>query len=174
MARSQKLFGRKRLLESEVSETPVREPSQEFKSRDRLSKELEYNVGDVYVPPKVAQELRSLGYDQTRIRDTVKTTELLRSKVNREMNPVVFARIQRRYKLKMGVLAALASLCRTEAADLGLTLRSLVRFYRRSRKRESDIKDIERFVNQVVSRGETIRGVPSAFEEYESSRKRRR
>lgn len=173
MARSQKLFGNRNLLEQEVSQTPLK-PTPEFTSRDRLGKDLGYNVEDVAVPQKVAQELRSLGLDQTRIRDTVRTTDILRSQVNREMNPVVFARIQKRYKLKMSVLAALASLCRTEAADLGLTLRSLVRFYRRSRKRESDIKDIESFVKSVVSRGETIRGVPSAWEEYISARKRRR
>jgi hypothetical protein len=174
MARSQRLFGRRRLLDSDVEQIPARRPSEDFSRSERLPRDLEYNVDDEYASPKVARDLRSLGYDQDRVRETLRAVSVLRETVDREINPVVFARIQVRYRVNMRILAALASICRQEAADLGLVLRSLVLFYRRNRMKESDLRELERFVNWVVSRGETIRGVPSAWEEYQDFRRRRR
>ena len=81
---------------------------------------------------------------------------------------------RKRYRAKMNIMVALASLCKQEAADLGLILKSLVRFFKRNKFSQADLDEIERFVQWVVSRGDTIIGVPSAWEEYCALHKIRR
>ncbi|MCI0503996.1 hypothetical protein L0Y65_04760 [Candidatus Micrarchaeota archaeon] len=167
MAVPQRFLGKKLLAEDEFDLAAMK-PQDAFSNIRTFP--LDYTVGLgsglLSCPPKVAQELRALGYDQRAAAGLLLAVKMLKDKTGRDIDALVFAKLQKRYKVKPSVLAALASLCRQEAADLGITLRSIVRFYRRSHKAESDLHDIESFLAWAVSRGESVRGVPTAYKEY--------
>jgi len=161
---TQRLF-EKKLLESEV----IASRPDLFAKTQTLPKDLDFTVGiktPVSCTLKTAQGLQMIGYDQKKIAQTLETVKLLKETAGREIDPVVFAKTKERYNLKLSVMAGLASLCRQDAADLGLVLRSLVRFYKRTHMKESDLEEIERFVEWIVSRGESIKGVQSSWKEF--------
>jgi hypothetical protein len=177
MATSQKLFGTKKLLESE--RTDKINPEREFQAKREIPQDMEYTLvsggkSKVSAPQKLVQEFRILGYDDTKVAKTLEAVKILDSSANRQINPLVFAKIRGRYRVGMSAMVALSSLCKQEAADLGLVLKSLVRFYKRGGFSTVDLDEIEHFVQWVVSRGDTIIGVPSAWAEYCSLHKIRR
>jgi hypothetical protein len=111
------------------------------------------------------QSLRLLGYDNTRIRDTLHTVDVLKNLAERPIDAVVFSSVMERNKLGMGAMASVASICNISAADAGVTVRILARLYARN-KRRANIDDIERFVKWRIersNRGEVLRGVPVEF-----------
>jgi len=168
---SPKLFTSRKLLEFDASEIRPIEPSLEFSSKKDKSMDLGYTLSvkddsPVSLSPTLANDLKSLGYSDERISNVLKAVKILGDSAGRQINPIVFARIKDRYRVKMNVMVALASLCTQHAADLRLTLPSLVRFYKKGGFEEANLDEIERFVKSVVSRGEIILGVPSAWAEY--------
>lgn len=178
MVASQKLFGKK-LMEFDESELSERKPSSEFSPKREIPKQMEYTVVSkgrkpVSLSNRDKQEFTSLGYSDDQIRKTLEACRILNENANREINPVVFAKIRKRYRAKMNIMVALAALCKQGAADLGLILKSLVRFFKRNHFTEADLDEIERYVQWVVSRGDTIIGVPSSWEEYCALHKIRR
>jgi hypothetical protein len=148
-----------------------RSPASEFKSKPEVPKNMEYTVVSegrtrVSAPTKVVQEFRILGYDDKQVAKTLEAVKILDQNADRKINPVVFAKIKKRYRVGVSAMVALSSLCKQDAADLGLVLKSLVRFYKRGGFSTVDLDEIERFVSWVVTRGDTILGVPSAWSEY--------
>ena len=169
MMPSQKLFGSKKLMDAEPS-LDIR-PEREFQAKREIPQDMEYTTVSqgrlqVSAPQKLVQEFRILGYDDSRVAKTLEAIKILDQNANRQINPLVFARIRERYRVGMSAMVAISSLCKQEAADLGIVLKSLVRFYKRGGFSTVDLDEIERFVQWVVSRGETIIGVPSAWAEY--------
>ncbi len=111
------------------------------------------------------QSLRMLGYDNTQIRDTLHTVDVLKNLAERPVDAVVFSSVKERNNLGMGAMASVASICNLSAADAGVTIRILARLYARNKSR-IDIDDVERFVKWRVersNRGEVLRGVPVEF-----------
>lgn len=144
-----------------------------FPKQAALPRELEFTLAAPGAPScsiKVAQGLRALGYDDKEMARALDAVRLLKEAAGRDINPVLFARLRESYRMRWSAMAALASMCRQDAADLGLVFRSLVRFYKRSHMKESDLDEMERFVEWIISRGETIRGVNSAWKEYKRLR----
>ncbi len=169
MSSSQKLFGSRKLIEFEKSEISAENSSREFSKASQVPPELGFTLSadaSLSCPPDVAQALHSLGYSPNQMKDTLDSIQMLCSATGRCIRPVTFAKIHRRYKVKRSALVALASLCTQDAADLGLVLRSFVRFYKRNGFKEEDLDLFERYAKWVVSRGEIIIGVPSSFDEY--------
>lgn len=169
MVSSQKLFGSKKLMEFEP-QAPIR-PEREFEAKREIPREMEYTIvtggkSKISAPQKLVQEFRILGYDDTKVAKTLEAVKILDQSANRQINPLVFAKIRGRYRVGMSAMVALSSLCKQEAADLGLMLKSLVRFYKKGGFSTVDLDEIESFVQWVVSRGDTIIGVPSAWAEY--------
>jgi len=168
---SPRLFTSRKLMEFDASEIKPIEPRLEFFSKKEKSAGLGYTLSvkdesPVSLSPALANDLKSLGYSDERISNVLKAVKILGESASRQINPAVFARIKDRYRVKMNVMVALASLCKQDAADLRLTLPSLARFYKRGGFGEADLDEVERFVRWVVSRGEIILGVPSSWEEY--------
>jgi hypothetical protein len=165
------LFSKRKLMEFDESEEELRNPAKEFRSKPEVPKDMEYTIVSegrrkVSAPQKLVQEFRILGYDDKQVAKTLEAVKILDQSANRQINPLVFAKIKKRYSVGVSAMVALSSLCKQEAADLGLILKSLVRFYKRGGFSTVDLDEIERFVSWVVSRGDTILGVPSAWAEY--------
>ncbi len=114
------------------------------------------------------QSLKILGYDNTRIRDTLHTVDVLKNLAERPVDTVVFASVRERNGLGLGAMASIAAICNLKAADAGVTLRSAARFYAR-RKAHVDVDEMERFVKWMVdksNKGEPITGMPSEWLMY--------
>lgn len=168
---SQKLFSTRKLMEFEEEDLKLREPKTEFKRSRKVPKDMEYTVVSKGRKPaslsnRMKQEFMALGYNDDQIRKTLEACKILNNSAARSINPVVFAKIRKRYRARMNIMVALSALCKQDAADLGLILKSLVRFFKRNHFSEADLDEIERYVQWVVSRGDTIIGVPSSWEEY--------
>jgi hypothetical protein len=179
MVASSKLFGTKKLLEFEEEDKKLRKPSADFSPKRQIPKDMEYTVvskvgSAVSVSGKMKQEFHALGYNDDKIRKTVEACKILNENAARSINPIVFAKIRKRYRARMNIMVALSALCKQDAADLGLILKSMVRFFKRNHFTEADLDEIERYVQWVVSRGDTIIGVPSSWEEYCALHKIRR
>jgi len=158
-------------MEFDEDEQKLRNPATEFASKPEVPKDMEYTIVSegrprISAPQKLVQEFRILGYDDKQVAKTLEAVKILDENADRRINPLVFAKIKKRYRVGVSAMVALSSLCKQEAADLGLVLKSLVRFYKRGGFSTVDLDEIERFVQWVVSRGDTILGVPSAWEEY--------
>jgi len=114
------------------------------------------------------QSLRTIGYDNMQIRDTLHTVDVLKNLANRPVDTVVFSSIKERNNLGLGAMASIASICNLEAADAGVTLRSGARFYARHKK-HVDVDELERFVKWLVNKsnkGEPLTGMPSEWAQY--------
>jgi hypothetical protein len=157
--------------EEEEKGLPSKKPRGEFRARQEIPKDMEYTVAarvgkPISLSNRMKQDFVALGYKDDQIRKTVEACRILSENADRSINPVVFAKIRKRYRAKMNIMVALAALCKQDAADLGLILKSLVRFFKRNHFSAEDLGEVERFVQWVVSRGDTIIGVPSSWEEY--------
>ena len=122
--------------------------------------------GVYHVSPKSMQRLRLLGCSDEYIGDLLRTVNILTNFSNRPVDPPTLEEIKRRYRLGMGTMASIASISNLRLSDLGIDLRGLARFYSRNRGSIRDVEELERFVNWVQSRGESVNGAPSAWRRY--------
>lgn len=165
---------RTRSLESErPSQSPAHKPDFRREGHELHDRDLDFttisNTGErLSCSAKTHQSLRIMGYDNTQIRDTLHTVDVLKNLANRPVETVVFSSIRERNKLGLGAMASIASICNLEAADAGVTLRSGARFYARHKK-HVDVDELERFVKWLVgksNKGEPITGMPSEWAQY--------
>jgi hypothetical protein len=155
------------------NEKPMHRPEFRRESRELQDRSLEFSTltesGEhIACSARTHQSLRMLGYDNTRIRDTLHTVDVLKNLAERPVDTVVFASVRERNNLGLGAMASIAAICNLKAADAGVTLRSAARFYAR-RKSNVDVDDLERFVKWLVdkgNKGEPITGMPSEWNEY--------
>jgi hypothetical protein len=138
----------------------------------------EYTVsgttGIHHVSPKALQRLKVMGCSAEYISDLLHTVNVLENYSNRVVDPSIFQDIKIRYHLGMGTMASLASLSNLRLSDIGVDLRGLARFYSRNRADIGDVDELEKFVSWLQSRGEPVKGVPSAWSHYKSLNKPRR
>lgn len=173
MTSPNRIFRTKSLEFEKENERPMHRPEFKAESRELQDRNLEFSTlsegGDhLACSARTHQSLRMLGYDNTRIRDTLHTVDVLKNLAERPVDTVVFASVRERNSLGLGAMASIAAICNLKAADAGVTLRSAARFYAR-RKSHVDVDDLERFVKWMVdkgNKGEPITGMPSEWEQY--------
>jgi len=173
MTSGNRIFRTRSLEFVKESAKPVHKPDFRRESHDLRERNLEFSTvsssGEhLSCPASTHQALRVIGYDNTQIRDTLHTVDVLKNLANRPTDTVVFATIRERNGLGLGAMASIASICTLKAADVGITLRSAARFYARHKK-EVDADSLERFIKWLVSKGEKgeiVTGMPSEWEEY--------
>jgi hypothetical protein len=173
MTSPNRIFRTRSLEFEKESEKPAQRPEFKRESHELQDRNLEFSTlteGGEHIAcsARTHQSLRMLGYDNTRIRDTLHTVDVLKNLAERPVDTVVFASIRERNSLGLGAMASIAAVCNLKAADAGVTLRSAARFYAR-RKSNVDVDDLERFVKWMVdkgNKGEPITGMPSEWEEY--------
>lgn len=186
MTSSNKLFRTKSPKFEEEYEEELHKPKK--KSKKKFDKSLaeksepsEYTVvssgGVHHISPKAMQRLRMMGCSEEYVGDLMHTVNVLQNFSNRTVDPPIFEDIKKRYHLGMGTMASLASMSNLRLSDMGIDLRGLARFYSRNRSDIRDVEELERFVDWIKSRGESVKGVPSAWYHYRSlhgSRRKRR
>lgn len=124
-----------------------------------------------HISPKSMQRLKLMGCPPEYVSDLLHTMNVLENFSNRTIDPPVFQEIKERYHLGMGTMASLASITNLRLSDMGVDLRGLARFYSRNRADIGDVEELEKFINWVSSRGESVKGVPSAWNYYKALHK---
>ncbi|MFH1521060.1 MAG: hypothetical protein ABID61_05435, partial [Candidatus Micrarchaeota archaeon] len=165
---------RSRILEEDVSHLPQHTSNFKSESKQLRNKDLEFSTissrGEhIACSAKTHQALRLLGCDNTQIRDTLHTTKILESLANRPIDAYMIASTGKRNRLSLAVMASLASISTLRAADIGVSIRSIARFYARNKSEVQDVDRLEKFLGWVVSRGESgviVRGLPSEWQLY--------
>jgi len=127
-----------------------------------------------HVSPKAMQKLKLMGCSPEYINDLLHTVNVLENYSNRSVDPSIFQDIKVRYHLGMGTMASLASISNLRLSDIGVDLRGLARFFSRNRADIGDVDELEKFVSWLQSRGEPVKGVPSAWSHYKSLNRSRR
>ncbi len=163
-----------RILEEDVNYLPRHTPNFESETRQIKNKDLEFSTissknEHLACSAKTHQALRLLGCDNNQIRDTLHTTKILDSLANRPVDAYILASAGKRNRLSLAVMASLASISTLRAADIGVNIRSIARFYARNKSEVQDVDQLEKFLSWVVSRGESgvvVRGLPSEWQLY--------
>jgi hypothetical protein len=177
MASSNKLFRTKSPKFEEDFELEQYAPKKKGKNIGKTSiaqkaEPTEYTVsgktGVHHVSPKAIQRLKVMGCSAEYISDILHTVNVLENYSNRIVDPSIFQDIKIRYHLGMGTMASLASMSNLRLSDIGVDLRGLARFFSRNRADIGDVDELEKFVSWLQSRGESVKGVPSAWNHYKS------
>ena len=183
MASSKQLFRTKSPKYDEDLELEQYAPKKKGKSIGKSSvakkaQPSEYTVagktGVHHVSPKSMQRLKVMGCSAEYVSDLLHTVNVLENYSNRSVDPSIFQDIKIRYHLGMGTMASLASMSNLRLSDIGVDLRGLARFFSRNRADIGDVDELERFVSWLQSRGEPVKGVPSAWNHFKSLNKSRK